>query len=168
MALASSPRRKVLTATLALLGSVALGACSSPPKPPKPTVVNATLSASDNLNPDSGGRASPLVVRVYELKALSAFNESDFFSIWDRDQQTLGGDLNAREEIVLRPGDSHGVNRTTKPETRFIGVVAAYRDLERAAWRASVPVVPNNTLTIMVKLDDRSVSIVSAPPAPAK
>lgn len=161
MALASSPRRKLLAASLALLGSLALGACSSTPEPPKPTIVSATISASADLNPDSSGRASPLVVRVYELKSTSAFDDADFFSLWDRDQQTLAGDLNAREEMVLRPNDSLSMQRTTKPDTRFIGVVAAYRDLERAAWRASVAVVQHTTQPLMIKLDDRSVSIAA-------
>lgn len=152
----SSTRRRL--ALLALAGTL-LAACSSAPKPPPPTIVSASFVAAPDLNPDSSGRPSPLVVRVYELKALSAFNDADFFSLWDGDQKVLAADLNAREEMVLRPGDSNAMTRNTKAETRFIGVVAGYRDLERAAWRASVAVVPNQTQTITVRFNDRAVSI---------
>lgn len=147
----------VLLCTLALLA----GGCSSTPDP---TVVAATIQAEENLNPDASGRPSPLVIRIYELKALSSFKDADFFSLWDQDQQTLAADLNAREEMVLRPGDTNSVQRVTKPDTRFIGVVAAYRDLERAVWRASVAVVPNKTLPMTIRLDDRSVAISSSAP----
>ncbi len=149
--------RRSLYSLLAVVLAAAMAAgCSSTPDP---TVVAATIQAEENLNPDASGRPSPLVIRMYELKALSAFKDADFFSIWDNDQQTLAADLNGREEMVLRPGDTHSVQRVTQPGTRFIGVVAAYRDLERAVWRASVPVVPNKTLPLSIKLDDRSVSI---------
>jgi len=149
--------RRSLFSLLAVVLAAALGAgCSSTPDP---TVVAATIQAEENLNPDASGRPSPLVIRMYELKALSAFKDADFFSIWDNDQQTLAADLHGREEMVLRPGDTHSVQRVTQPGTRFIGIVAAYRDLERAVWRASVPVVPNKTLPLSIKLDDRSVSI---------
>jgi len=139
--------------------ALAVTACSSAPDP---TVVAATIPAEENLNPDATGRPSPLVIRVYELKALSAFKDADFFSLWDSDQQTLGADLTSREEMVLRPGDTNSVQRITKPETRFIGVVAAYRDLERAVWRASMPVTPEKTTAMTVKLDDRSVTIAGS------
>ncbi|MCB1915710.1 MAG: type VI secretion system lipoprotein TssJ [Rhodocyclaceae bacterium] len=148
--------RSPLTFLVAALAVLLAVGCSSTPDP---TVVAATFQAEENLNPDSSGRPSPLVVRVYELKALSTFKDADFFSLWDNDQQTLAGDLNTREEMVLRPGDTHSIQRTTQPDTRFIGVVAAYRDLERAVWRASVPVVAHKTLPLSIKLDDRSVTI---------
>lgn len=160
MPLASPSRRKLFSWALAGLAVATVAGCSSAPKP---TVVAATVQAADNLNPDATGRPSPLVVRVYELKALSAFNDADFFSLWDRDQQTLGADLNGREELVLRPGDSHNMVRVTKPDTGFIGVVAAFRDLERAKWRANVAVVPNKTLPVTIKLNDRAVEISAAP-----
>ncbi|MCB1930330.1 MAG: type VI secretion system lipoprotein TssJ [Rhodocyclaceae bacterium] len=150
--LGRSPLSLLAVAFCALL---AVG-CSSTPDP---TVVAATFQAEENLNPDSSGRPSPLVVRMYELKALSAFKDADFFSLWDNEQQTLAGDLVAREEMVLRPGDTHSIQRTTQPGTRFVGVVAAYRDLERAVWRASVPLVAHKTLPLSIKLDNRSVAI---------
>ncbi len=149
-------RRNALSALLCAAALAAAG-CSSTPDP---TVVAATIQAEENLNPDSSGRPSPLVIRVYELRALSSFKDADFFSLWDADQQTLGPDLVSREEMVLRPGDTNSVQRITKPDTRFIGVVAAYRDLERAVWRASMPVTPEKTTAMNVKLDDRSVTIV--------
>ncbi|MCB1887061.1 MAG: type VI secretion system lipoprotein TssJ [Rhodocyclaceae bacterium] len=150
------PSRRNTLSALLCAAVLAVTGCSSTPDP---TVVAATIQAEENLNPDATGRPSPLVIRVYELKALSSFKDADFFSLWDSDQQTLGADLVSREEMVLRPGDTNSVQRITKSDTRFIGVVAAYRDLERAVWRASMPVTPEKTTAMNVKLDDRSVTI---------
>ena len=156
MQFASSTRRTFLSLAGSLLAFALIAGCSSTPKP---TIVATTISASDDVNPDSTGRPSPLVVRLYELKTLSTFNDADFFSLWDSEGQTLAADLNGREEMVLRPGDRNNEVRVVKPGTRFIGVVAAYRDLERSVWRGSVAVSPNKTLPVMIRFDDRAVTV---------
>jgi type VI secretion system protein VasD len=139
-----------------------LGGCSTPPpKPLPPTIVQIALSADPGVNPDSRGRASPIVVRVFELKTLAAFNDADFFSLWDREKETLGEDLVAREEIQLRPGEQKKLERTLAPQARHIGVLAAYRDLERAKWRGTLTPAPNKTQAAAVALDARNVSIAA-------
>jgi type VI secretion system protein VasD len=152
-------------ARLAFLSAcmAAIGGCAKPPAPPPapppPTIIQATLNASEVVNPDGRGRASPILVRVFELKTLAAFDAADFFSIWEREQETLGAELAAREEIQLRPGESTKLLRTTNADTRHFAVVAAYRDLERSTWRAAVAVMPNQTNVISVDLDARKLSI---------
>ena len=145
----------------ALIAFAALAGCAGPPKPLPPTIVQIALSADSGVNPDARGRASPVVVRVFELKTLATFNAADFFSLWDREKETLGEDLVAREELQLRPGDQKKLDRTLPPETRHIGVIAAYRDLERAKWRGAYAVVANRTQLITVVLDARNVSIAA-------
>jgi type VI secretion system protein VasD len=127
--------------------------------PPKPTVIEAAVDAATDLNPDSRGRASPIVVRVFELKTLAAFNGADFFSLWDRERETLASELVARDEFQLRPGEPKKFERTLQPDTRYIGVIAAYRDLERAQWRGSVAILPHRVLPIVIKLEARNVTI---------
>src|ERR1700680_2089380 len=124
--------RTWLRVPLAIL--LGLSACASPPPPPKPTTITAALDAHANVNPDARGRPSPVVVRFYELKSLAAFDAADFFSMFDRDKETLGAELVAREEFNLRPGEKRPLARTLQLDTRYIGVVAAFRDLERSQW----------------------------------
>ena len=126
---------------------------------PKPTVVQASLNASESLNPDIRGRASPVVVRILELKSLAAFQRGDFFSLWDRESETLGAELVSRDEILMRPGEQRQLKRTLQPDTRHLAVIAAFRDLERAQWRGAVAVLPNQTQPITIKLDATSVSV---------
>lgn len=155
--------RRLVAGCAAAVALAALAGCGSskPPPPPPPTVLQAALSAASGVNPDGRGRASPVVVRVFELKTLAAFEGADFFSLWDREKETLGADLVAREELQLRPGEQRSLERTLAPETRHVGVIAAYRDLERAKWRVAYGVVAHRTQAVTVLLDARSVSITA-------
>lgn len=134
-----------------------LSACGS--APPKPTVIEAEVQVTAELNPDSRGRASPLVVRLFELKSDAAFNQADFFSLWDRESQTLGADQLAREELLLRPGENKRFERSLQADTRHLALIAAFRDLERARWRASIAVVPHQKQPITIRLDTRAITL---------
>lgn len=151
--------------TLVILAVVA-GCASPPPPPPKPTVILATVKVEPDVNPDRQGRASPIVIRFYELKTLAAFSGADFFSLWNKDRETLGADLVAREEFHLRPGERKSFDRTLEPDTRHLAVIAAFRDLDRARWRDTSAIRPNKTSPLIIKVEERSISI-SASDSPA-
>jgi type VI secretion system protein VasD len=146
-------------AALAVALALALAACASPPKP---TQVAGTLQASERVNPSSSQRPSPLLVRVYELKTAAAFNSADFMSLYQRDKAELGADLLAKEEFVLAPGESKKFAKTLAPETRFLGVVAAFRDVEHARWRSIVAVQPGQMHNLVIKADQLSVEAALA------
>lgn len=146
-----------LTSIVLLL---ALGSCAKPPPPPpKPTILRISLAVDPKANPDASGRASPVVVRLLELKSLAAFQSADFFSLFDRERESLGNDLVAKEELILQPGDSRQFQRELQPDTRFLAVLAAYRDIERSRWRASIPVMLNETTPVTISLRERDISI---------
>ena len=71
---------------------------------PKTTQAAVELRAAPTLNPDDSGRPSPLRLRLYELKSVSAFNSADFNSLYQHDKDVLGGDLVSVEEIQVQPG----------------------------------------------------------------
>ena len=157
----SSPRVRALRPLLS--GLIAgLVACASPPPPP--TVVAATLQATAKANPDAHNRPSPVVVRLYELKSSAAFDAADFLSLYERDQATLGAEMGAREEFTLRPGESKLWEKTVGADVRFIGVIAAFRNIERARWKTLIPVKPNTRNVVKILTDDIMVSgSVAAP-----
>jgi type VI secretion system protein VasD len=136
---------------LALL--LGLAACGS-----KPARVSGVIEASSGVNPSVSQRASPLLLRVYELKSATAFNAAGFASLYQRDQAELGADLLGREEFMLAPGESRTYAKTLAPDTRFLGVLAAYRDVERASWRSVVPVAPGEKQEIVIRADALAVA----------
>jgi type VI secretion system protein VasD len=119
------------------------------------------LNVQQNVNPDIHGRPSPVVLRMYELKSLTAFNGADFFSLYEKDKETLGSELLAREEFFLRPGDKQEFKRKLQDDTRFIAVLAAFRDLEHSQWRSSMAVTPGRRATIVVTLGGQKVTIAT-------
>lgn len=155
-------RRAVASSVGLLLGIALLTGCSSPPPPsPKPvvTAVQLTLVAGVDVNPDVRGRASPLTVRVYALKNVTDFEGADFFSLFDKDQATLGAELVQREEVLLRPGESRTVDMTLPPDAKAIAVMAAYRDLDRARWREVRALDVGKPLNATIRFGARHIAI---------
>jgi type VI secretion system protein VasD len=142
-------RRLLLACAVAL----AVGCGSSPP------LLRGAITVDPNVNPDRAGRPSPIVVRVYELKSVAAFNGADFFALYENEQATLSGELVGREEFQLQPAETREYRRQLQPDTKFIGVIGAFRDLEQARWRQAVPVPSKSKPTITIGLQARAVSV---------
>jgi type VI secretion system protein VasD len=155
--------RSLLIGLIALMG---LAAGCGKLMGPKPTQAALELRAASTLNPDDSGRPSPLRVRLYELKSVSAFNSGDFNSLYQHDKETLGGDLVALEEIQVQPGMQKSFTRKLSPDTKFLGVLAPYRNIEQAVWRASMEVPAGKTTP--VALDVESLAVSLAPPQKKK
>lgn len=141
------------------LVAISVAACSVP-EPPPVTEVTGVVQAAMNVNPNVKKRPSPLLVRVYGLKSITTFNNADFVSLYQRDQAELGTEMVEREEIILNPGDSRPINKLIAPEMRFVGVFAAYRNLDHAKWRAVVAIQPGQKQRILVNAEELSVSAV--------
>lgn len=150
-----------------------LSACSKAVAPPKPdpTVVSVTVNATGRINIDSRARATPVVVRTYLLKNGAAFDSADFFSLFERDQQVLGDALVAREEIVVQPGETRTLEAREVEGAKVFAVLAAFRDVDRATWRASAPIVANRVNEMSVNLQENRVTVstrLGAATAPGK
>ncbi|SAK54156.1 type VI secretion system lipoprotein TssJ [Caballeronia ptereochthonis] len=125
--------------SVALACALAISACASDAGRPRlaPVGLTLALAASSDVNPDDKGRAAPIVVRLYELKDAATFNDADFFTLQDKDKTVLADDLLVRDQFQLRPGESMTITREANQATTTLGVLAAYRDLPNAVWRAT-------------------------------
>jgi type VI secretion system protein VasD len=144
-----------------------------PPVPSVSSVASAlaaarsadiSIEAAADVNPDARDRASPVVVRLFELGNQVNFLASDFLTLYDKESQALNTDLIARDEYQLRPGQTSRVTRQLNPNTRVVGVIAAFRDLERSSWRATLdlPTRPGR-VNLVVSLAGRTVRIEAKP-----
>ena len=145
---------KALTALTTL---VLLGGCSTLSPYSHVTKLNLKLTASDQLNPDLNGRPSPIVVRLFELKHPVAFENADFFSLYERAKESLAPDLVASEEIELRPGETVEMKLSVEEGSRYVGVLAAYRDLPETKWRYTVQVTPVEVTNADLTLDQAGI-----------
>ena len=153
--LAAATRRHIAVLGLAGAGLLLAGCAAKPVV----TTMAVTLTAGADANPDARGRASPLTVRVYALKSPGPFESSDFFSLFEKDQATLGAELVQREEVLLRPGETKKLEFNLPPDAKSMGVMAAYRDLDRARWREVRPVVTGKAQSLDVTFGARAMRI---------
>jgi len=147
---------RLLTCCIFFPGLIVLVGCASTPKP---TPVEIALAAEASANPDSRNRPSPVVVRLFELKSLAAFGDADFFSLWERDKATLGGELNGRDEYTLRPGDVVQIKRLLQADTLYVGAIAGFRDLEHAQWRATVETPSRKVSAITLRVSGKIIKL---------
>lgn len=140
-------------------GLVALGGCGGAP-PPKVSPLRVQIIADPSINPNSNDSPSPTVVRIYELKSDTTFRQADFFALFDNDAQTLGADLISKREFELLPGAKESYERDAPIETDFVGVIAGFRDINAAQWRAIAPIKRERVNDLIVTVTALAVTVV--------
>jgi type VI secretion system protein VasD len=121
------------------------------------TKLDLMLAASESVNPDLHGRPSPVVVHLLELRHPVAFENADFFSLYSRAEQVLPRDWVNGEELELRPGEQLALKLSVEPQSRYIGVLAAYRDLPHVQWRLVLPVTRQRLTRVDLILDESGI-----------
>lgn len=91
-------------------------------------VLDVDLSAREALNPDDAGRATSVAVRVYQLKDRKMFDGASYEDLLKNDRTVLGQDLQASMASVLNPGASASLSQPMQPETKYVAIVALYRN----------------------------------------
>ena len=125
------------------------------------TKVDMRIVAGGDVNPDDNGRPSPVVLRVVELKSASIFESADFFALYQDEAQTLGSDLVATEEFEFKPGDVQDLKFALKPESNYVGILAAYRQLDKANWRLVLPLTLKDKNNMTVLLNHRGIELAT-------
>lgn len=147
--------RRTLFLGLALT-VMALGTgCSSTPDP---TPVSVMMNADAGINPNENGDPSPIVVRVYELKGVKAFNNASFFD-FDDEAKTLGATLVASREYELTPGSDKTYDAKISSEATHLGVVAGFRNIQTAQWQDSVELKQEKKNKFIIYLTSQAVRI---------
>jgi len=99
-----------------------------------------TLKAASDVNPGPQGRAAPITVKVYELSSRNTFDNLDFNAAFSNASVFLSDELLSAGEWVILPGASVGHRIQLKKNAKYIAVVAAYRDIDKAKWKLVYPV----------------------------
>lgn len=134
-----------------------LGGCSSLSPFSTLTKLDLTLAASEEVNPDLHGRPSPVVVQLFELKHPVAFEHADFFTLYGHAEQALPKDWVSSEELELRPGEQVALKLRSEPQSRYVGIIAAYRDLPHVQWRWVLALAPQQVTRAHLVLDQSGI-----------
>jgi type VI secretion system protein VasD len=142
--------------------SLSLIACGS--STPDPTPVTVQIQTADNINPDAFGQAAPVVVRVYLLQKKDTFTSSEFNALYLRDKQALAADLVSSQEFELQPGKEATFTTKDAQAATELGILAAYRDVANAQWRAVVELKPHEDSNVFIaRIKLGSISIEPKP-----
>lgn len=150
---------KFKLAFLLLSGLLLLSGCVVANKIVAP-YTDLDITVADDLNPDISGRASPVVIKIYQLAARTTFDSKDFFQLYENPQEQLGEDLLASEDLELQPDDHVIHTLHLKPGTQYVGIVVAFRDIEKAKWRLVAPVDERDYDTLNLALDSLSIHLI--------
>lgn len=150
------------SALLGLVAAATLAGCASEPPAPRGAIPVYVTSTRD-VNPDPQGRAAPVVVRVYGLAARDSFTLAAPIQLIQQDAKALGGDMLERQEVILAPSDQKFITLPANEKVNYVGVVAAYRAIDKATWREVVAVPATGSVILDMTVDAKGVSIQQRP-----
>ncbi len=128
----------MLQVLLAAVLAVALVSCSSNnERKPIPGEIKINLIADKDVNPNDAGHPAPLSIFIYNVKDEDVFSNADFFEIIDGSSKPLQAASSKIYEAILQPGESRSVFIKLNNDTRTLGVIGAYRNLNDSVWLAT-------------------------------
>lgn len=134
---------------------ITLSACSATRKAlDLETTAQLKITASKDVNPNSAGRAAPIVLQVIKLRDARQFKQEDFLNLFEDPQGRLGNDL---IEIIrlkeLAPGEARLENFDLTPEVKFLGILGEYVQYEDAQAKLVIPIEAHTTNKAHIKIE---------------
>lgn len=107
-----------------------------------PQSIQMVIRGGDHLNPNEEGRALPVEVRVYQLKAPHKMEESEFEQIWHADRDTLGQDIVKVDVMYLYPNQRVARAFRREQGVTHVVAVAIFRHPSGQSWRTIYELPP--------------------------
>lgn len=156
----TSKTYKLIASSLAFsLMALALASCGGTPVTEIHT-LKIKMAAAADVNPDTEGRPSPIILHILELSGIDQFNRADYFSLTRDDAVSLGGDVLNKTEVILTPGASAQTELELNIQTSYLGFVGGYRDIDHSQWRVTQEVVAGKTDWISINVEKQKITII--------
>jgi len=158
---AGSLTKKCLFFTLLVGNLLFLTACSN-----VASVLNLdadlelNVVAKEDINPDDSERASPLVIRLYELKDNKKFEGMEFYDIYLNDKKILGKNLIEKHTLKhFVPDTKRKKQFVLNKKTKFVALFAEFSNYKDSEFRAVVEIDPHFDRKIDVVLTGTSLQV---------
>ncbi|GED22709.1 type VI secretion system lipoprotein TssJ [Halomonas halmophila] len=107
----------------------------------RPSKVDLSMLATENVNPYLGGQGTPLRFQILQLKDDSMLMAAARRQLYTDLEEALGTNYLAHDDFTLLPGQFKFYEPfELKENTRYIGIIAFYAAPNRAQWKKVVPV----------------------------
>lgn len=117
------------------------------------TDLRLLISAGADINPNQNSRSSPLVIRLYELKDIAAFQTADFVDLYERDEALLSGSLVGRHLLkAVVPGEERQERLVLTPGTTHVGLLAEFAQYRGSGYKVVFPVTQHNVVRDVVRV----------------
>lgn len=113
--------------------------------------IKTTYFANAQVNPNIMNKPAPLVVTMYQLKTDSIIKNTDFISLYTDPKAALESSIISREQIEIKPNQQIETTQDLDPDTRYLAIIAAYRDIDNAQWRKLIK-VKNNAKSLKLQI----------------
>lgn len=133
-----------------------------------PTQYQVGATADAVINRDASGQPLSMVVRLYQLKGRSAFDQMTFDTAASgRDERELFGDeLIARTELVMVPSSSRTLSETLAPEARYVGITGLFRQPDGQNWRLLIDAAAVRKRGLRILVEDCHLKVQDPEPLP--
>jgi len=127
----------------------------------EPSKVTYSLFATQSINPNASGEATPLEVQVFELEDDSMFLSAGFDQLIEDAKAALKSNYITHRDYVLIPGQFKFINSfEVDKNTIYIGVMARYADPNSSDWKKVAKIMPlNKQYHLLIYFNDQSVNI---------
>lgn len=104
-------------------------------------ILHLDFTAREALNTDDNGSSLSVIIRVFQLKSADEFNDSDYLSLLNQNNDVLKSTLLAQKDLRIRPGESVSFDMPMEKETKFVAIAALFHspDKTQNTWRIVIP-----------------------------
>lgn len=131
-----------------------------------PKTYDIKAEGAPILNRDASGRSLSVVVRVLQLKSSTEFSRLTFDTLAEGrpESELLGNDLLARSDVVMVPGGSYRAEEKLLEGTKYVGVVAFFRNPDPHYWRFLLDADRVRKKDLKFRVEDCYIEIIGIEP----
>ncbi len=150
---------------VAQIASLAMNATgmSKPADPNATSNVQLKIVASNTLNTDNKNHPFSVVVRIYQLKQSSMFQQA-FYNIFldsQREKEALGSDIIAVKDITLIPGQIYVNTEKVAATADYVGIVALFHAPAAGRWKLIFPTRDSNKTGLTLGMSECSITVAT-------
>ena len=128
-----------------------------------PVELKALISAGDRINPSGSNNANPVVLNLYQLKSIDAFESAEVLDLLLKDNAVLAKDLIKKETLpTLLPDEKRTTSIAIDNATRYLAVFGQFSNYSQAKTKAWVEIkVIDDIERIDISVESLTVNITS-------